>query len=243
MVWHPVLVASHPGTCSCQLYSLRKLVHSRRGCECSLSWSFLVAVWLSQVLSSRPSTAPRLLSMPSLLGRWVWSLRPHLSVWALQLVVLVDQLPVQCFSPPYILLHQTTLFLVEQPQLSGIALTLSLLGLFFCHQNALFQCVVLLSLRHPRSPVEISHSMSHADLLCFALCADFVFTWECCKVSAGGRSREDPGDTISRRPVPEFIVILGHISTHIHTHTHLSLALRWLFVFLHIITIQSRGRA
>ena len=67
---------------------------------------------------------------------------------------------------------------------------------------------------------------SHADLLCFALCADFVFTWECCKVSAGGRSREDPGDTISRRPVPEFIVILGRISTHIHTHTHLSLALR-----------------
>ena len=95
------------------------------------------------------------------------------------------------------------------------------------HSNSLITWSILLSSKCPVSvhclavstaPLQSSRDLTfheprnHADLLCFALCADFVFTWECCKFSAGGHSREDPGDAIGRRPVPEFIVILGRIN-------------------------------
>ena len=51
---------------------------------------------------------------------------------------------------------------------------------------------------------------NHVELLSFALCADFMFIRECCKFSTDRHARESPGDAISRRPMPEFIVFLEH---------------------------------
>ena len=90
-------------------------------------------------------------------------------------------MPAQCLLPLYKLLYQITWFIAEQPQMSGIALTISLLDQLFYHRIVLLQCISLqsFSFLKPRR---------HAELLCFALCAHLIFTWQRCKFSTGGLS-------------------------------------------------------